>query len=321
MPDCLKNMNLRFRLYEQKFLSKDELDRDEIAVLNSEATLKRAKLEIVVYENYTHKQQEQKKNSDLQQAIDELDRAIDRHTSTINNLEATVGARENRLESQKDKLDNTNSQLEACVLYSPAKGMVIYATSVGNRREEGEPLKIGKQLWRNELVMTIPDTSNMIARSKVNEALSGVVSVGQKATVSCDAYPDEVFKGEVLSIGVLAEGGGWRDPNRRDYTVEIKILNPENIPLKPSMRCSAEIYVEEVEDVLYVPVHAIHRDGGVVWVWVKDGGGFSQRAVELGRFSESYAEIVSGVSLGEQVLLREPLQSQVITRLSAESEQ
>ena len=309
------------RLYEQKFLSKDELDRDEIAVLNSEATLKRAKLEIVVYENYTHKQQEQKKNSDLQQAIDELDRAIDRHTSTINNLEATVGARENRLESQKDKLDNTNSQLEACVLYSPAKGMVIYATSVGNRREEGEPLKIGKQLWRNELVMTIPDTSNMIARSKVNEALSGVVSVGQKATVSCDAYPDEIFKGEVLSIGVLAEGGGWRDPNRRDYTVEIKILNPENIPLKPSMRCSAEIYVEEVEDVLYVPVHAIHRDGGVVWVWVKDGGGFSQRAVELGRFSESYAEIVSGVSLGEQVLLREPLQSQVITRLSAESEQ
>lgn len=306
------------RLYEQKFLSKDELDRDEIAVLNSEATFKKAKLDIVVYENYTYKQQKQKKNSDHQQAIDELDRSKDRHTSRVNNLIATVGAKENRLESQKDKLDKTNRQLEACVLLSPARGMVIYATSMGNRRGEGEPLKIGKQLWRNELVMTIPDTSNMIARVRVNEALSGLVSGGQKATITCDAYPDAVFDGEVLSVGVLAEGGGWRDPNRRDYTVEIKIVNPEGVPLKPSMRCSAEIYVEEVEDVLFVPVHAIHRSGGVVWVWAADGGGFSQRAIELGRFSESYAEIISGVDLGEQVLLREPLPSQVITRLPTE---
>ena len=34
-------------LFEKKFLSKDELDRDEIALLNSEATLKKAELDIV----------------------------------------------------------------------------------------------------------------------------------------------------------------------------------------------------------------------------------------------------------------------------------
>lgn len=305
-------------LYEQKFLSKDELDRDEIAVLNSEATLKKAKLDKVVYENYTHQQQKQKKNSDLQQAIDELDRDNDRHASKISNFVSTVGAKENQLESQKSKLEITNSQLESCVVLAPAKGMVIYATSMGDRREEGEPLKIGKKLWRNELVMTIPDTSNMIACVRVNEALSGLVSDGQKASITCDAYPDTVFDGEVLSVGVLAEGGGWRDPNRRDYTVEIKISNPSDIALKPSMRCSAEIYVEEVEDVLFLPVHAIRRTGGAVWVWVQDGGGFSQRVVELGRFSESYAEINTGVALGEFVLLREPLPSQVVSRFSEE---
>ncbi len=303
-------------LYEQKFLSKDELDRDEIAVLNSEATLKKAKLDVVVYENYTFKQQKQKKISDFQQAVDELDRANDRHISHVNNLQATVKAKENRLESRINKLEKTNTQLEACIIQAPAKGMVVYATSMGDRRGEGEPLKIGKKLWRNELVMTIPDTSNMIARAKVNEALSGLVSRGQKATVSCDAYPDDVFEGEVLSVGVLAESGGWRDPNRRDYTVEIKIENPGGVALKPSMRCSAEIYVESVEDVLFVPIHAIHRDGGTVWVWAQEDGGYSQKEVVLGRFSEAYAEIVSGLGLNDVVLLREPPPGQAVGRIS-----
>ena len=306
-------------LYEQKFLSKDELDRDEIALLNSEATLKKAKLDVEVYENYTFKQQKQKKNSDYQQAIDELDRARDRHLSHVNNLQATVSAKENRLVSRVSKLDKTNTQLEACVIRSPDKGMVIYATSMGDRRDMGEPLKIGTKLWRNELVMTIPDTSNMIARAKVNEALSGLVLAGQKATVSCDAYPDDVFDGEVLSVGILAEGGGWRDPNRRDYTVEIKIENPNNVALKPSMRCSSEIYVENVESVLFVPIHAIHRDGSTAWAWVQDGGGYSQKEIVFGRFSEAYAEIVSGLSLGDVVLLREPLPSQMLGRLSLEN--
>jgi multidrug efflux pump subunit AcrA (membrane-fusion protein) len=308
------------KLYEQKFLSKDELDQDEIALLNSDATLKKANLDIEVYENYTFKQQQQKKNSDLQQAVDELDRAKDRHASQVASLEATVRAKEMRLESQASKLEKTNKQLEACVLKAPARGMVVYATSLGDRRDEGDPLKIGKQLWRNELVMTIPDTSNMIARTKVNEALSGLISSGQRATVTCDAYPDEVFTGEVLSVGVLAEGGGWRDPNRRDYTVEIKIENPNSVPLKPSMRCSSEIYVEDVVDVLFVPVHAIHRTGAIVWVWVQDGGGFSQREVSLGRFSESYAEILSGCVTGDVVLLREPHPSQVVGVIQTETE-
>jgi multidrug efflux pump subunit AcrA (membrane-fusion protein) len=308
-------------LFEKKFLSKDELDRDEIALLNSEATLKKAELDVKVYENYTFKQQKQKKNSDLRQAIDELDRAKDRHVSLVSNLEATVAAKQNRLDSQISKLEKTNEQLKACVLKSPAQGMVIYATSMGNRRDEGEPLKIGKQMRRNELVMTIPDTTNMIARAKVNEALSGLVSFGQRATVICDAYPDEVFSGEVLSVGVLAEGGGWRDPNRRDYTVEIKIDNPDDVALKPSMRCSAEIYVEQVDKVLFVPIHAIHRSGAIVWVWTQDGSGYSQKEIMIGRFSEAYAEIVSGLGLGDVVLLREPLPSQVIGRLSLDSEQ
>ena len=191
------------QLYEKKFLSKDELDRDEIALLNAEATFKKAKLD------YTHKQDEQKKQSDLQQSTDELDRAEERLASELNNLTATVLARKDQLESQVAELEKRKTQLEMCVVLSPAPGMVVYATSMGNRRDEGEPLKVGKSLHRNELVMTIPDISNMIARVKVNEALSGLVAAGQKATVMCLmgrcfwwVYSQRVGGGEIQTVGI-----------------------------------------------------------------------------------------------------------------------
>ena len=311
----LKKYESSVALFEQKFLSRDELDQDEIALLNADATLKKANLDVLVYESYTHLQEKQIKESNLQQANDEFDRATERLASEIKSANSNIDAKIDNLASYKELLDKQVGQLEKCVVLAPTSGMVVYASSMGRQREDSEPLDVGQSLYRNQLVMTIPDTSNMIARVKVNEALSGLVARGQRATVVCDALPEFVFGGEVLSVGVLAEGGGWRDPNRRDYTVELKLLDLEGAPLKPSMRCSAEIYVEQIRDVLFLPIHAVHREGEAIWVWVKRNGGFAQHPVTVGSFSDSYAEIPSGLRAGDVVLLREPTPSMVIERL------
>ena len=317
----LKKYESSKELYEDKFLSKDELDQDEIAVLNAEATLKKARLDIEVYENYTHKQERQKKESDLQQAADEYERAVERLASELTSSEANIVAKEEQLLNYQEKLESVRAQLEKCVVLSPASGMVVYASSMGRNREDKQPLEVGRNLYRNELLMTIPDTSNMIARVKVNEALSGLIEPGQKANVVCDALPDTMYGGRVVSVGVLAESGGWRDPNRRDYTVEIKLENTVGSSLKPSMRCSAEVFVEQVVDVLHLPVHAVHREGGVVWVWVQKDGGFAQQPIEVGKFSESYASVTSGLQANDVVLLREPAPSQIVGRLPEQVEE
>jgi HlyD family secretion protein len=317
----LKKYESSVKLYEQKFLSKDELDQDEIALLNAEAALKKSLLEIEVYENYTFKQEKQKKESDLQQAKDELERSSARLDLELKSSRGNLVAKENQMLRQEEHLEKRKQQLELCVVRSPESGMVVYATSLGGRREEGEPLKVGRSLYRNELVMTIPDSSNMNASVKVNEALSGLLAKGQRATIICDAFPDVVFTGEVLSVGILATGGGWRDPNRRDYTVEVTIENPKQLSLKPSMRCTSEIFVEHVQDVLFIPIHSIHRNGAIVWVWVKKGNGYAQQEITPDRFSESYVEVSSGLEEGDVVLLRDPSPSQVVGRLELESKQ
>ena len=304
------------KLYEREFLSKDELDRDEISLLNADAQLKKTVLDVEVYNNYTFKQDKQKKESDLQQAKDELDRAIERLASEIRSAESSVLASKTKLANKKEGLAKLEGQLEMCVVTSPANGMVVYASSLGERREwDGDPVKVGKQLYRNELVMVIPNTERMIAKVKVNEALSGLIESGQVATVICDAFPKSVFTGDVISVGVLASGGGWRDPNRRDYTVDIQLNETNSVGLKPSMRCSAEILVGMVEEELFIPIHAVHRDRGNVWVWLQKDGGFAQRAIGIGKFSESFAVVSDGLAEGDVVLLRDPPQSSVVSML------
>ena len=168
---------------------------------------------------------------------------------------------------------------------------------------------------RNETVIVLPDTSEMVAEVKVNEALSGSINEGQRAVITSDAHPDSAFGGTVLGVGVLAEGGSWRDPNRRDYTVRILIDGENTAGLKPSMRCKADIQLGAVSNAVYVPVMAIFRNGPMAFVYVPDGNGYAQRRVELGESSELYVEVLSGLEEGETVLLTAPEATEVTSTL------
>jgi hypothetical protein len=183
------------------------------------------------------------------------------------------------------------------------------------RGDDESPPQVGTEVPRNRTVMILPDVSQMVAAVKVNEALSGLICPGQQATIAPDALPDTVLSGEVLNIGVLAETGGWRDPNRRDYTVRIMLRDGKELGLKPSMACKAQIAVGRVADALHVPIQAVFHDGRRSYVYVNGVGGYAQRAVQVGRASALYVEVLDGLDEGDRVLVREPAATEVVERL------
>ncbi|HJN80576.1 MAG TPA: efflux RND transporter periplasmic adaptor subunit, partial [Phycisphaerales bacterium] len=164
--------------------------------------------------------------------------------------------------------------------------------------------------------IVLPNTDRMFADVKVNEALSGHVKAGQPATVRMDAFNDSVLRGRVESVGVLAEGGGWRDPNRRDYSVKVSIDNTDELPLKPSMRCKALILIDTVVEALYIPVQSVHRGEQGSLVYLANRGLYQPTPVTLGRSSELYVEVLGGLSVGDQVLLRDPPPGTVLDAVS-----
>jgi hypothetical protein len=175
------------------------------------------------------------------------------------------------------------------------------------------PLQIGRQVFPNELLIVLPDTSEMVASVQVHESLAGDVKPGMAAMIKVDAVGGKSFQGTVDSIGVLAESGGWRDPDRREYTVKIKIdAGDEIVALKPSMRCEARLTLGRVEDAIAIPVQGVFSDGPVRYTYTKSGSRYERTPIRIGKRSDTYAEVLAGVNPGSTVLLRDPTPSEVL---------
>ena len=307
-------------LESQKFISRDELKQDEIAMIRAKARLEQAELDKDIYDKYQYIEDQERKESDVKQAKDEEERIKDRHEAELETLHAEVASKQHQLESRQERLADLQKQLEYCTVTAPSGGLVVYATSLERYRwGNQETLKVGSELRRNQLAMILPDTSQMVAEVKVNESLTGLIKPGQRAIITSDAVSDVVLQGEVLSISVLAESPGWIDRNRRDYTVKIRLTDGNDLGLKPSMRCKAEIYVGRVEDTLSVPLQAVFHEGPTAYVYVPQGSGFAQRQVTVGEASELHVEVSSGLAEGDVVLLRQPQPAEIVARLDQPS--
>jgi len=309
------------KLLAQQFISLDEYKRDEIAMIEAKAKRDQSTIDLEVYEKYLNPQERATKESDCTQAKDERDRVKKRLDAEVLSAQSDRDSKTFQLESAQIRLADLQKQLQFCTITAPTDGLVVYYSSLqtnGWGRNEGQPPQVGTSLSRNEPVIILPDTSQILANVKVNESLSGVIAPGQRVVVTSDAVPDTMIHGEVLNVGVLAETGGWRDPNRRDYTVRVLLENTEGLGLKPSMRCKAEIYVGSVNDSLHVPIQAVFRDGATAYVYAPASGGYAQKPVTLGRSSELFIEVAGGLNEGDAVLLREPRAEEVVARLPSQ---
>lgn len=308
-------------LVTKGFISRDEYEKDRIGLIQADAKAKQSTLDIEVYEKFQRPQDEAKKGSDLDQATAERVRTEQKKNSEIVKAQSDLESAQFRSKTALERLTQGQRQLENTTIKSPADGLVVYASSLesgGWGRSDGSPPAVGTELRPNELVMIIPDTSQMVAYLKVSEALSGRIKPDQEVTIFGDANPTIPIRGTVMNVSVLAESGGWRDPNRRDYKVRVLLDEVDSLALKPSMRCKASILLGRAVDVLSIPVQAVFRQGAASFVYVPDGDGFSQRLVVLGRSSEMDIEVLSGLDAGNQVLLREPSLDEIVARLPAE---
>lgn len=120
------------------------------------------------------------------------------------------------------------------------------------------------------------------------------VRVGQSALMSTDALPGRVVKGHVTEI---TPGG---DPNQRAFRVRIGLDRGEVLPF--GLTLEVNIVTRRHDGALLVPVEAISE--GKVWLVVE--GKARQRAVKTGIAGTDKAEILSGLSMGDAVIVDPP---------------
>jgi HlyD family secretion protein len=89
------------------------------------------------------------------------------------------------------------------------------------------------------------------------------------------------------------------------YTTQIAIDGTHDV-LKPGMSARVEILVDQLYDVKIVPVHVVANRGGKKLCYILTEKGPEEREVQTGAFNNTFVQIISGLEVGEKVLLNPP---------------
>lgn len=306
---------LSTELFEKDFKSKNDYDQEAIQLLEAESRVKQAELALQTYREFQRPRDEKQRTSDVDEALAKVERVRKQNEIELASKDASRRNARRQLELREDRLAKLREQLSFCVVVAPNDGLVVYNSSTRQGRWNNDPPEPGTEVSPNQVVLVLPDTSEMVASVRVHESLAGRLRPGQPANVKIEALGSRILPGTVDSIGVLAESGSWRDPNLREYTVRI-LLQPGDAAkeLKPSMRAEATIILDQVDEALTVPVQSVFTNGQLRYVYKPVGPKFERVPVRLGRLSETHAEVVAGLTEGDRVLVRTPDAGEVLPR-------
>ena len=300
-------------LFEKDFKSKNDFDQEQIQLLEAESRVKQAELAFDTYKDYQRPRDEKQRTSDVEEAKAKVERVKKQNAIELASKDANRKNARRQLELREERLAKLREQLSYCEITAPNDGLVVYNSSTREGRWNDDPPEPGMEVSPNEVLIVLPDTTEMVASVRVHESLAGRLRPGQPAIVRIEALGSAALPGTVDSIGVLAESGSWRDPNLREYTVRI-LLQPGEYArqLKPSMRAEATIVLDQVDDALTIPVQSVFSDGRLRYVYEPSGTKYERTPIKLGRRSETQAEVLAGLSAGDRVLVRAPETGEVM---------
>ncbi|MBI3776755.1 MAG: efflux RND transporter periplasmic adaptor subunit [Gammaproteobacteria bacterium] len=189
-----------------------------------------------------------------------------------------------KLEEARAKLAVDQSRLEKTSIRAPFNGVLgVRSVSPGAYIKPGE-----------DLVM-LEDIDPIKVEFRIPETYSHLVKPGQHIAVRVDAYPGELFNGEVYVIDTRM------DSQTRTMLLRGRIPNSKR-NLRPGMFARVALILATRSNALVVPEQAIVPFGSDQFVYRVIDGKAVQTRVETGRRLDGKVEIKSGVNAGDTVI-------------------
>ncbi len=164
------------------------------------------------------------------------------------------------IEKQKTEgqLAQAKVGLNRMQIKAPTEGMVLYTEHWNERRK----LQIGDVIWGGLPIVTLPDLTEMEVVAQVNEVDGPKISVGNKARIALDSYPQQTINGTVTDISQTAAKASWQ-AKAKVFTVVISLDQTLTEIMKPGMSSQVSIIVGNSGAQLLVPRSAIkfNREG------------------------------------------------------------
>lgn len=294
------------RLAEKGFVTRNDLQRDELSYENSRLKVQTAETARDLFIKYDFLKQAEEWLSKYVDSVRGLDKAkrlaVSKQAQAMARLRSARGQHEVQAKQRAELRD----QMGKCIMVAQKSGLVVY----GGGRDEyyggEERIREGATVRERQSIITIPDMSQMSVSVKVHESYIKKVRRGQRARITVDAYAEKVLTGEVSKVAVLPDSQNrWMNPDMKIYNTTVTIDGSHDW-VKPGMSAKVEILVSEIPDCLYVPLQAVSMLGDKQVCYVQKSGRVEVREVTLGDYNDDFIVIRSGLSQGERVCLRPP---------------
>ncbi len=189
-------------------------------------------------------------------------------------------------EAQIARAEKTSEPQATLTIYAPLGGML---QEIGVRQ--------GMVVMPGQLLARINGIGSVWLEAEVPEAQAAELAVGMKITATFAAWPAQSFKAKITAL--LPE----LNRDARTIRVRAELPNPGG-KLRPGMYAQVKINTAAGRDVLLVPSEALIATGQRNLVIVaEESNHFRPAEVQIGREADGKTEIISGLKLGEKILL------------------
>jgi HlyD family secretion protein len=235
------------------------------------------------------------RNVAARRELDDAEHELRMAEIAVRDAHAELAARRAAVAQAREMLRQAERDLANGVVRAPIDGVVI--------EREGE---IGRAVADvtssgGTIIAVIANDRRIRLVAEVDENDIARVRVGQGATVSIDAFPEEEFAGRVRKIS----SAGTLEGNVSSFEIEIELEPDER--LRVGMSSDARVVVREHRGVLLIPNTAIVRRERATLVRVAGvggGDGYRLSPIRVG-FSDGFRSVVSeGLREGDVILVR-----------------
>lgn len=196
---------------------------------------------------------------------------------------------------------NLRDKLAKTIIRAPHAGTLLLRDLT-----EGQVITSAAAQNGGTLLGEVADLSVLMVRTNINEIDVARLKVGDAARIRVDSMRSVLMAGSIKRISTSAlETGADRT---RVFPVDV-VLDEADERLRPGMSATVMFTLARVEDTLAVPLNAVFATAeGARYVFLKKGEAFAVHGVEIGIADTRYVQILSGLSLGDEMARTRPLE-------------
>lgn len=160
----------------------------------------------------------------------------------------------------------------------------------------------GEYIGHGHRVMELVTDGPYWVEAEVDEQDASHVRVGQEVQVSLTSLPGRNLRARVTEVAASLESQPQGPSEHKVLRIRVELSEPVK-ELRSGLEADVEGRVELAREALSIPRGALRREQGKDFVLKINGGRLQQVDVKLGAISGDRAQVLEGLSAGDQVVV------------------